>query len=358
MRISYIVTGRYPTERAYGIQINKTVDALRSLGAEVVVRSPALSLQGILALGPVGYWLRTIIFVKWLWLSGALRGQDVLYTRDPLAARLLALVSHKIFLELHDIGRASSTRVAVRKVSGVFVISKGLALHVHSWDTGWAKIAVIPDAVDIDKFSVPIEQAQAREQFNLPTDKKIVLYAGLFDEWKGYKTLLEASKQFGSDTKLVMAGGREEQVAALSKEYPAVRFLGWTDYDKLPVLQKTADVLVLPNSARFEISRVYTSPLKLFAYMASGVPIVAADLPSIREVLDEDSALFVVPDDPAALASGITTLLANPALGQRLASKAFHRVQTCTWQKRARAILDFLQKHAHHNSNSNLQRGG
>ena len=59
-----------------------------------------------------------------------------------------------------------------------------------------------------------------------------------------------------------------------------------------------ADVLALPNPSS-AISREFTSPLKLFEYMASGRPIVASDLPSLREVLaDGRNALLVEPATP------------------------------------------------------------
>ena len=57
-------------------------------------------------------------------------------------------------------------------------------------------------------------------------------------------------------------------------------------------------MLVLPNPAS-AISSAFTSPLKLFEYMASGRPIVASDLPSLREVLrDGENALLVAPGNP------------------------------------------------------------
>ena len=65
-----------------------------------------------------------------------------------------------------------------------------------------------------------------------------------------------------------------------------------------------ADVLVLPNTAT-EVSARYTSPLKLFEYLAAGRPIVASRLPALAEVLEDDvNALLVAPGDPAALADG------------------------------------------------------
>ena len=68
--------------------------------------------------------------------------------------------------------------------------------------------------------------------------------------------------------------------------------------------------------------RDITSPLKLFEYMAAGRPIVASDLPSIREVLrDGVNALLVPPGDPVAMAAAIARLLGDRALAARLAAR-------------------------------------
>ena len=85
-------------------------------------------------------------------------------------------------------------------------------------------------------------------------------------------------------------------------------------------------VVPLPDNL---MARYFTSPLKLFDYMAAGVPIVASDLPSIREVLtDGDNALLMPPDDPVALAATIRRLLVNPGLADRLRRTAFEQVMT------------------------------
>ena len=84
-----------------------------------------------------------------------------------------------------------------------------------------------------------------------------------------------------------------------------------------------ADVAVIPLSGATIIAREHTSPLKMFEYMAAGVPIVASDLPSLREVLrHEHNALLVPPDDNAALAAAIERLLGDHELAARLARTA------------------------------------
>ncbi|KKS24991.1 MAG: Glycosyl transferase group 1 [Candidatus Jorgensenbacteria bacterium GW2011_GWF2_41_8] len=62
------------------------------------------------------------------------------------------------------------------------------------------------------------------------------------------------------------------------------------------------------------MSEKHTSPLKLFEYMASGRPIVASDLLSLREILTEQEAIFFKPDDPLDLALKIKEILVNQSL--------------------------------------------
>jgi glycosyltransferase involved in cell wall biosynthesis len=75
--------------------------------------------------------------------------------------------------------------------------------------------------------------------------------------------------------------------------------------------------------------------------MASGKPIVASDLPSIREVLDEESAYFIPPDDAEALARAIGVALED-SVSQQKAALARELVASYTWSARAEMILRAL----------------
>jgi glycosyltransferase involved in cell wall biosynthesis len=101
---------------------------------------------------------------------------------------------------------------------------------------------------------------------------------------------------------------------------------------------READVLTLPNPAS-AISSEFTSPLKLFEYMASGRPIVASDLASLREVLrDEQNALLVDAGNPQALVAAIVRIKDDPELGRRLAGQAMLDVRDFTWARRAERL--------------------
>jgi glycosyltransferase involved in cell wall biosynthesis len=94
-------------------------------------------------------------------------------------------------------------------------------------------------------------------------------------------------------------------------------------------------MLVLPNTAS-KMSELYTSPLKLFEYLTTGLPIVASDLPAIREVLtDGETALLVPPDNPQALASALTRLSGDPTLAAKLGASSLELGASYSWEARA-----------------------
>ena len=122
-----------------------------------------------------------------------------------------------------------------------------------------------------------------------------------------------------------------------------VEFIGWRKHSLIPLYLRAADLLVLPNKKDGDLSEFYTSPLKMFEYMAAGKPIIATDLPSLREVLNEQNAFFVVPGDSVALARGITMVLNNAMLADRISRQALQEVKNYTWDIRAQQILDFIK---------------
>ncbi len=254
----------------------------------------------------------------------------------------------KFFYELHDFWHEGWWyRMLMQRVDGVIVITHGLKAGLVADGYAQAKVMVSPDAVDVALFDIPLAKEEARRVLGLPLNKPIALYAGAIDEpWKGAGVFYGASKYLGDACLMVLVGGKPHYVESFQKEFPPVpqvRMEGYKDYaTELPAYLKSADILVVPNSAKQEISRISTSPLKVFAYMAAGRPIVASDLPSIREVLNETNSLLVEPDSPQALAEGIRSLMHDPLRAGELAARARLDVESYTWNKRAKDVLAFL----------------
>jgi glycosyltransferase involved in cell wall biosynthesis len=208
------------------------------------------------------------------------------------------------------------------------------------------KILVAPDAVALSRFDIAVSKDEVRRKLQLPTDKKIIVYVGTIDEpWKGADLIYDAARYTTDTILFLLVGGKPHYVEAFNRNHPPrenVLLVGYKPNEEVPLYLKAADGAVLPNSGRAEISRLSTSPMKLFEYMAASVPIVASDLPSIREILSEKEAILVVPDDAHALANGVQTMIEDQEAAQERARNARMVVQHYTWDARAKAIIDFI----------------
>ena len=122
-----------------------------------------------------------------------------------------------------------------------------------------------------------------------------------------------------------------------------VEFTGWRPPQDVAASLARCHALALPN-VRSTISERYTSPLKLFDYLAAGRPIVASDLPAIREVLtDQVNGLLVEPGRADVLADALGRVLDDRALAERLSRKAFDDADRYSWDARAARLEPVLQ---------------
>jgi glycosyltransferase involved in cell wall biosynthesis len=173
----------------------------------------------------------------------------------------------------------------------------------------------------------------------------IVAYAGHLYAWKGVDVLLEALALVPAVRGLIVGGheaepdlGRVKELAERLGISARMTFTGLVAPARVPDLLRSAAILALPNPAS-AISNRFTSPLKLFEYMAAGRAIVASDLPSVREVLhDGVDALLVPPGDAPALAEAVRRLVAEPALAEQLARRAAEAAPGYSWSRRAERL--------------------
>lgn len=229
---------------------------------------------------------------------------------------------------------------------GVITISQGLARRLGERFPALKDILVAPDGVDLAPFEdLPGWQGTERAA-GAPWR---VLYLGSLHHWKGVDVLIKTMTRLPEGELLVVGGNPEsirlhQDLAMKLGLAGRVRFPGFVAPGQRHRYWAEADICVLPLKP-LSIASYFTSPLKLFEYMASGRPIVASDLPSMREILTpEKNALLVRPDDPEALAAGIRKLISDPALAESLARQARSDVEAYTWDRRAEKIVQFIEK--------------
>ena len=164
------------------------------------------------------------------------------------------------------------------------------------------------------------------------------------------ETLLESAAFLSDDVRIWLVGGTPEELPRIERILQktgtrAVNLVGYIPPTRIATYLAAADVLALPNSGEAAVSRYYTSPLKLFEYMAAERPIVASDLPALREIVaHEENALLVPPDDACALAAAVERLRSDVVLARRLAVNARRIVASYTWEHRAMRLLDFFRQ--------------
>lgn len=372
-KILYITNVRMPTEKAHGIQMIKMSEAFASLGADLEfivpdrknsIKEDVFSYYGVKDIFKIrkipcldfiekwprfGYWLQSFSFIVsavFLFIFTS-RKDKLIYTREYLIAYIFNLLGFDTVYEAHRILLKKKTFFyLVKNIPYIITNSEGTAEAFTK--RGFKNVLPLPNGVDLSEFKFKISKEELRNRFAIPQYKKIVLYTGNFYDWKGTDTLIEAANLLQEkDIVVVFVGGKDAEVAVKRQEVKSkgianVFFLGHKNRKEIPYILKSADVLVLPNSPVSEESIKYTSPVKLGEYMASGVPIIASDLPSIRAIVSEKAALFFKPDDAQDLRDGILKLLQDESLAHSLSQNALQEVEKYTWNTRARKILDFI----------------
>lgn len=366
MKFLYLANVRLPTEKAHGAQIMKTCEALAKedmLAALVVSNRKSRLTEDTFAYygvdthfliehaavldtvhwGFLGFLLETFSFVISA-LSFIRKYPDaVLYGRDEIVLFLISLISkRRVVWESHTGSWNIAARRLAKKEHALVVISQGLKEWYVRKGVPAEHIVVAPDAVDLADFAHTETPEQARSRLSLG-NQFIAMYVGRLDGWKGTESVCEASEFVGKDIQIVLIGGEAAQVAFLKEKYPKARFLGSRPYAELPDNLAAADALILPTSAKSLIGERFTSPMKLFAYLAAGKPIIATDIPAHKEILTDADAIFIQPDDPAALADALFRLREMSPEGLRRRGEASRvRAGEHTWEARASLLKELL----------------
>lgn len=275
--------------------------------------------------------------------------KSLVYSNETLPLFLASFFFKNTFYEMHDFPESKST------LFNVFLIRMKFVLSHNQWKAKKLtelfkfpkeKILCEPNAVDLNEFNISLTQEEARKKLSLPLDKKIILYTGHLYSWKGVDVLAASAKGLPENYLVIFVGGTKVDIDEFKKKYgneKNISIVGFVSHSSIPVWQCAADILVLPNTAKENISLYYTSPMKLFEYMASRRPIVASRIPSIIELIDDTCALLFKPDDPESLRRSLIRLCEDRVYAESLSHIAYERVKNYSWEKRAKRILKFIE---------------
>ena len=351
MRVLHLYRPRLPGLRAQAIQVVHTCHALARLGHEVTLLADrgeaggaaggvlqALDLVPVAGLeiriaplrhsGLAGLWFRRELARWWRGPSGVVLARD--------KRRLCAAVGrhgrkHRVVLETHELDSALA-REAARPVSAVVrleqqVLELADALiancggTLRAWETHHGP--ALPEARKV----IHNAASPSRRRDLVPKPDPVVRAVGSLRAYKGPDLLVSAAADFPLPLELI--GGSEAERLALGPLPANVRVLGALPYPDVPGVLARSQVLVLPLLDNF-FGRHLSSPLKLWDYLATAAPVVAPDLPTVREIAAIAQTTFHLhrPGDVADLARAVSEAAVSAA------RVPFVR----TWDQRAREV--------------------
>ena len=226
--------------------------------------------------------------------------------------------------------------------SALVAVSKEVARYLEGYVQKKHRIKVITNGVDLDRFTITSPSTK-----DTTSGIFTVGFIGTLKPWHGVSRLIRAfnvfQQQYKSSQLLIVGDGPEKErlanlvvILGLDKH---VRFTGAVDHNQIPQLLHTMNVAVAPYP---KLSGFYFSPLKIFEYMAAGLPVVASRIGQLNDLIEhEETGLLCSPDDEEALAEALVRLWKNPSLKQRLGKTArSFIVHNHSWKSKVKQILD------------------
>jgi glycosyltransferase involved in cell wall biosynthesis len=377
MRILYLSLSYVPSRRASSIQVMKMCGALARLGHDVTLvaktganganganRARAVDDFAFYGVEPGSFRLEKLprperkgggaVYAAAMAqrLAAHRRRADLVYCRDPWGGATAALLRLPLVFEAHGLPGGRFQRALWRQMTrsrgfvAMVAISDALRRDIQAEGLLPGRDCIVAhDAAD-----VPVRRAAAAAR---PSGSRPrVGYVGNLYKGRGMELLIEVARRM-PDVQFDVVGGSESDIARWRATRPPanVAFHGFHPPSSLGAFYAGFDVVVMPHSREgvlgaaglSDISR-WTSPMKMFEYMASGVPLVASDLPVLQEVLRHgENALIARSDDPADWMEKIRGLLGDAELRERLARTAQEDlVRDHTWDARARHVVNLL----------------
>ena len=278
------------------------------------------------------------------------KGQaDVIYLREIKLARFLLqfkkLIGLPFVIEVHDLKinkfydscpvKDKGEDVVFRKVDAIVVLLTSFG-RILKETYNISGIPVIKAPLAAEKIRFPINSNN--------NGGKTIGYIGQLYPMQGVDILIEAIR-YMPDARLSIIGGNEKDLNRLKHLASnldldkRIDFHGFVHPHRVSEIAKDIDVMVICALDRGK--RRYAAHTKLYEYMAMGKPIVAFDLPSVREeVTDGKDILLAKPDDPKSLAEKIGYLLDNPDVARQLALNAYGTADEFSWAKRAARLSE------------------
>lgn len=238
----------------------------------------------------------------------------------------------------------------------VCCVSQTIADYVESFSgniTGKVPVLVTPNAVNPDRFtSLSLDEITQKNQ-RTASDPLTIGFVGTLKPWHGLENLLKAFATFvekrpqvQSSLLIVGDGPQREAMETLAKDLNIInqlQFVGAVAPATIPYWMRKMDIAVAPYPA---LENFYFSPLKVFEYMAAGIPVIASDIGQIKELFEhKKQAVLVEPGSISALVNALDQIYLEPQSVLTMVQQAQqHILRHYTWDAVAEAMLKQLAK--------------
>jgi glycosyltransferase involved in cell wall biosynthesis len=252
-------------------------------------------------------------------------------------------------LEMKDLARAAE-RYIYQNTDRVLVVSENLKQFVASCGVPQARIHVLPNAVDAERFSAAATSTKIRGRYQLE-GKHVIGFVGSLKPWHGTDTLVAAFAQLQRTAPhahlLIVGEGPArndlEQAARGLQLNGAITFTGNVPHEEIPHYVAAMDVTVAPYVPS---EHFYFSPIKIFEYMVMAKPVVAGKIGQVEEIIREgENGVLFEPGNIAQLTAALAHLANDPELRRRLGESARAWVyEERTWKNNARKVTELAEE--------------
>ncbi|MFA6536507.1 MAG: glycosyltransferase [Candidatus Paceibacterota bacterium] len=375
-KIYYIAHCRFPSERAHAIQVAKMIEAMSLNGFEVELIVP--DRENAISQSPKNFYgLQTDILVKYLKICDLYRfgklgyrlsglsfilayrrfikerqkaGEKfLLYTIDMDQFSLIGVsFLHTPFVvEVHDAKKYSWIFNRMFKRATAILTINNLIKNeiVKTFSLSSEKVLVQPNGIDLQMFSKPADKAAWRGKWSILLNRPFVLYVGKCYDWKGLEIFDQALKalpeiNFGF---VGCSKGEVEKMTGQKYDLPNVLFFSQRPYTEMVDWMRSADILLVIGTKKNEYSYYHTSPMKLFEYLATGVPILVADTPAIKDMVSEKEVFFYQADNSESFVSSIRKIISDQKTAGLRSAEALNLAGKLSWSSRVLLVLNFVK---------------
>ena len=208
------------------------------------------------------------------------------------------------------------------------------------------KVFTITDGVNSDEIYPGEDKLNIREKFEIPESKKIIIYVGVLNKYQGIDLLLETisilkEKEVSEKIHFLIVGFPEKSYIEMSEKLQIsnlITFTGKIDYDKVPDYLRAADIAITPKISQTEAN------LKVFSYMAAGIPTVCFDNSVNREIL-RDLGVYAKLGEKESLVEVIVNLVNKPEKIEKLGKKSREAaIRKYSWKSVAEKLVEVYKK--------------